>query len=259
MRQQRYPSDLTDLEWQVLKPFFEEAPCRGRKRHWPIRQVLNAIFYLLRSGCAWRYLPENFPPWGTVFYHFARWRRRGFWFRVHEALRKAVRQRAQRHPDPSAGMIDSQSVKGAAEANPYSGFDGNKSVKGRKRHLLVDTLGLLLCVTVTPANAGDRFGGKACLAGKEPFLPRLEKIWADGGYTGDEFIGWCKERGWLLEIVPRTAPGFEVLPKRWIVERTLAWLTKYRRLVKDYERLVQTSEAFIYTAMIHLMVRRLGR
>lgn len=259
MIQQRYPSDLTDHEWQTLKPFFEEAPRRGRKRHWHIRQVLNAIFYILRTGCAWRYLPENFPPWSTVFYHFVRWRKQGFWFRIHEALRKMVRAKAQRHPDPSAGIIDSQSVKSAAEAILYCGFDGNKNVKGRKRHLLVDMLGLLLAVYVTPANVGDRAGGRACLAGKEPFLPRLQKIWADGGYSGETFSGWCEERGWLLEIVPRTAPGFEVLPKRWIVERTLAWLTKCRRLVKDYERLVQTSEAFIEIAMIHLMVRRLGR
>lgn len=259
MRQQRYPSDLSNDQWRVLKPYFEQLPRRGRKRYWHIRQILNAIFYALRSGCAWRYLPETFPPWSTVFYHFVRWPKHGFWFKLHEALRKAVRQRAKRHPDPSAGIIDSQSVKSSAEAILYSGFDGNKNVKGRKRHLLVDTLGLPLSIYVTPANMGDRSGGKACLAGKRPFLPRLQTIWADGGYSGDGFSGWCEERGWQLVVVPRTAPGFEVLPKRWIVERTLAWIVKNRRLVRDYERLVQTSEAFIYIAMIHLMVRRLER
>jgi putative transposase len=253
-----YPSDLSDKEWQALRPLFRELPRRGRKRKWSIRTVLNAIFYVLKTGCQWRYLPANFPPWETVFYHFRQWQRRGKWFKVHETLRKATRKKAGRHPHASAAVLDSQSVKTTAEGAHFRGFDGNKKVKGRKRHVLVDTLGLLLSVYTTPANTGDRWGAKACLGGKKYFLPRLKKIWADANYTGDDLAETCARDGWELEIVKRPKGKFEIQSKRWIVERTLAWFLKYRRLSVDYERMPQTGESFTHIAMIRLMVRRLA-
>lgn len=253
-----YPSDLSDNEWRVLKPYFLDPARRGRKRGWSIRHLLNAIFYLLKTGCQWRYLPSDFPPWQTVVYHFCCWKRRGVWFKAHEALRRATRTHAGRHPDPSAAVLDSQSVKTTAEGAWFNGFDGNKQIKGRKRHLLVDTLGLLLSVYTTPANVGDRWGAKACLGGKKFFLPRLKKIWADGGYTGDDLAQACAREGWALTILKRPQGRFEVQPKRWIVERTLAWLLKSRRLAVDYERMPQTGEYVISIAMIRLMVRRLA-
>lgn len=257
MDKHTYPSDLSDKEWQALKPLFR-PPERGRKRKWPIRTVLNAIFYVIKTGCQWRYLPANFPPWQTVFYHFRRWKGHGRWFMAHEVLRKAVRCKVGRHPDPSAAVLDSQSVKTTAEGARFRGFDGNKKVKGRKRHVLVDTLGLLLSLYTTPANTGDRWGAKACLGGKKYFLPRLKKIWADANYTGDDLAETCARDGWELEIVKRPKGKFEIQPKRWIVERTLAWLLKCRRLAVDYERMPQTGESFIHIAMIRLMVRRLA-
>lgn len=257
MEKRTYPSDLSDKEWQALRPLFR-PPGRGRKRKWSTRTVLDAIFYVLKTGCQWRYLPANFPPWQTVFYHFRQWQRRGKWFKAHEALRKATRRKAGRHPDPSAAVLDSQSVKTTAEGARFRGFDGNKKVKGRKRHVLVDTLGLLLSIYTTPANTGDRWGAKACLGGKKYFLPRLRKIWADANYTGDDLAETCARDGLELEIVKRPKGKFEVQPKRWIVERTLAWFLKYRRLQVDHERKPQTGESFIEIAMIRLMLRRLA-
>lgn len=175
MEKRSYPSDLSNQEGQTLEPLFRDPPRRGRKRKWPIRIVLNAIFYTIKTGCQWRYLPTDFPPWQTVFYHFRQWRRRGEWFKVHEALREATRKKAGRHPDPSAAVLDSQSVKTTAEGARPQSFDGNKKVKGRKQRVLVDTLGLLLSVYTTPANVGDRWGAKACLGGKKLFLPRLKR------------------------------------------------------------------------------------
>ncbi len=180
------------------------------------------------------------------------------WFKVHEALRKATRQKAGRHPDPSAAVLDSQSVKTTAEGARFRGFDGNKKAKGRKRHVLVDTLGLLLSVYTTPANVGERWGAKACLGGKKLSLPKPEKIWADANYTGEDLAQTCARDGWELEIVKRPREKFEVQPKRWIVKRTLAWWLKCRRLVIDYEQKPQTGESFIHVAMIRLMVRRLA-
>ena len=258
MKKCLYPSDLSDKEWQALEHLFRGPPRRGRKRNWPIRTVLNAIFYVLKTGCQWRYLPKDFPPWQTVFYHFCQWQRRGEWFKVHEALRKATREKAGRHPHPSVAVLDSQSVKTTAEGSQFRGFDGNKKVKGRKRHVLVDTLGLLLSVYTTPANVGDRWGAKACLGGKKFFLPRLTKIWADANYTGDDLAQTFAREGWELEIIKRPQGKFEIQPKRWVVERTLAWLLKYRRLQVDHERKPQAGESFIKIAMIRLMVRRLA-
>jgi putative transposase len=215
----------------------------------------------LRTGCPWRYLPPNFPPWQTVYCHFRRFRLSGMWHRILTTLRAAEQQCVGRDAQPTAAIIDAQSMKTVEESAPISGYDGHKNVKGRKRHLLVDSLGLPLSVYVTPADVQDRAGARRLLAGLKPLVPRLKKIWADGAYSGEELARGCEEEGgWELEVVERNreAQGFKVLAKRWIVERTFSWLIRNRRLSKDYERMVQSSETFIKVAMIRLTVRRLG-
>ena len=223
---------------------------------------LRDVFDVLRSGCPWRMLPGDLPPWSTVYYHFRRFRLRGLWQRIFAILRAAERRRVGKDPDASAAIVDSQSVKTTEEGAASNGYDAHKNVKGRKRHILVDTLGLPLSVYVTPADVQDRAGARLLLAGLQPLVPRLKKIWADGAYTGEKFASWCEEQGgWEIEVAERNreTKGFEVLPKRWIVERTFAWLGRNRRLAKDYERKVQTSETLIEIAMIRLMLARLAR
>jgi putative transposase len=257
-----YPSDLTDTEWMHVQRRLPPLSTRGRTRTHPLRRILDAIFYILRTGCAWRYLPCNFPPWQTVYYHFKRFSRTGLWTCLYRALRGAERQRVGRDPNPSAAIIDAQSVKTVEESGCIRGFDAHKWVKGRKRHLLVDTLGLPLSVYVTPADMPDTHGARQLLAGLNYFVPRLKKIWADAAYRGQELADWCKAVGdWELEVVQR-APGvrgFAVQPKRWVVERTFSWLSRNRRMSKDYERKVQTSETLIEVAMIRLLLARQGR
>jgi putative transposase len=217
---------------------------RGRPRTHPLRRILDAIFYLVRTGCAWRYLPNDFPPWQTVFYHFRRMRLKGTWHRLYSALHRAERERVGRNPDPSAAIVDSQSVKTVEESACTCGYDVHKSVKGRKRHLLVDTLGLPMSVSVTPADLHDTQGARRLLAGLKYFVPGLKKIWADAAYRGRELADWCQAQGdWDLEVVERTpgVRGFSILPRRWIVERSFAWLNRNRRLAKDYERRVQPT------------------
>jgi len=234
----------------------------GRPRIHSLRDVLDAIFYVLKSGCHWRLLPHDFPPWSTVYYHFRKFRLSGAWHLIYRALRRTERNRIGKNPDVSAAIMDSQSVKTTEEGTRSNGYDAHKNIKGRKRHLLVDTLGLPLSVYVPPANVQDRVGARLLLAGLNPLVPRLKKIYADGAYSGEELRRWCEERGGgKLEIVERDreTEGFEVLPKRWIVERTFSWLIRNRRLSKDYERMVQSSETFITVAMIRLMLRRLAR
>lgn len=252
-----YPTDLTEEQWQLLEPILPPAKGRGRPRA-DLREVLNAIFYITQAGCAWRLLPTNFPPWQTVYGYFNRFKQSGLWRDLNAALRDLVRLEAGRDSEPSAASIDSQSIKCAAPTGER-GFDGGKKIKGRKRHLLVDVLGLVLTASVTAASVQDRDAAQDLLPRVKADLPRLKLIWADSGYSGP-LVEWVQARcGWVLEIVKRAEglTGFHLLPKRWIVERTFGWLVQRRRLARDYESRTDTSEAFIYVAMIHLMLKRL--
>jgi putative transposase len=271
-----YPSDLSEREWALLEPLLPAAKPGGRPRSVNLRCILNGIFYLLRTGCAWRYVPRDYGPWSTVFHYFRLWRRSRLWRRIQAILRERVRRAAGREPTPSAAIIDSQSVKTTEQGGPH-GYDGGKKVNGRKRHILVDTLGLLLKVVVHPANVQDREGARLVLRGLQRRFPRLRHLWADQAYTGP-ILDWIKQHlGWSVEVVERsprrgfvvTADGefqrvslpaaFELLPRRWVVERTLAWTSRYRRMSKDYERLPSTSEALVYLTGIRLLLGRLTR
>jgi putative transposase len=258
-----YPTDLSDAQWTRLRSYLPTPKAEGRPRTHSLREVLDAIFYVLKSGCHWRLLPHDFPPWSTVYYHFRRFRLNGLWSLILKALHTAERNRAGKDPQPTAAIMDSQSVKTVEESAHPSGYDAHKNLKGRKRHLLVDTLGFPLSVHVTSADVQDRGGAQGLLAELKALLPSLKKIWADGVYTGEKLARWCKEQGWWeLQIVERSSAeieGFAALPRRWIVERTFGWLMRNRRLSKDYERLVQTSETFMKVAIIRLILRRLVR
>jgi putative transposase len=225
-----------------------------------MREVINALRYLARTGCQWRMLPHDLPPWEVVYYYFSHWRDDGSWERLNQDLRIELRISLEKDPEPSAAILDSQSVK-STEMSESRGYDAGKKINGIKRHLLVDTLGLVLTVVVLTADIQDRDGARTLLEKVKGQFPRLQKIWADGGYAG-MLIDWVKQVcGWVLEIVKRsdTAKGFVVLPHRWIVERTFGWLNRWRRLSKNYERLTPSSEAMVYVAMISLMTRRLAK
>jgi putative transposase len=260
----KYPTDLTDQQWQILRPLLPPSPRRGAPQTVCRRSVIDAILYVLRSGCAWRLLPHEFPKWKTVYGIFRNWRNDATWQKIHDALRDKLRRREGRKTSPSAAILDSQTVKTTEVGGPH-GYDAGKKINGRKRHIIVDTLGLILAVVVHPANVQDHDGAVLVigLLGrlKERFR-RLKVIFADSAYGRKQLPECVKDAfGWLLQTVlrPVEAKGFVLLPKRWIVERTFGWLGRYRRHSKDYERNTASSEAMIYIAMSHLMLRRLAR
>jgi len=261
-----YPSSLTDAQWAVLQPLLPPANNRtsrgGRPEKHDRRGVLDAIFYLVRTGSAWRYLPGGFPPWQTVYGLFRRWRADGTWRRVHDMLRDLARVAAGRGPTPTAAVIDSQSVRAASTVGKHSrGFDGGKRVNGRKRHIAVDTLGLLLVVLVTTASIQDRDAGVRLLALLRERFSTIGLVWADGGYAGRLVDCANKVLKLTIEIVKRSddVKGFTLLPRRWVAERTFAWLFTSRRLVHDYERDPANHAAMVHISMILLMTRRLAR
>jgi putative transposase len=261
-RARGYPSDLTDAQWQVIVVHLPpEVPGRrGRPRVWPVRRIVEAILYVDRAGCAWRYLPADFPPWRTVYGYFAAWRDDGTLARLHDVLRARVRAAAGRAPEPTAAVIDSQSVR-AADTVPRAsrGWDNAKKVNGRKRHIAVDATGLLLAVVITAASVQDRDAARPLLWNLHRACRLVRLIWADAVYTGGKLTSWATTLKMTVQIVAKRDPhAFEVLPRRWVVERTFAWISKHRRTARDYERLPASHEAMILWAMIALMTRRLA-
>jgi len=259
MQRKRYDSDLSDQEWQVIRPLIPIQQGAGRRMTLNLREVLNAIFYVVRTGCQWRALPSDFPNWNSVYYHFRKWVRNGTWRLINAALCQLERQKRGRDPQPTGGVIDSQSIKTTALAHER-GFDGHKHIKGHKRHILTDTVGNLLEVVVHTADVADCKGAPPLIEKAAALFPTIKKIWADGAYKGDLSDVVKETLGAVLEIVEREAgqKGFQPLPRRWVIERTFAWFEWYRRLSKDYERLIECSEGIIYLASIRIMLKRIA-
>lgn len=257
----QYPTDLTDAQWLIFEGLLPPPSIRGRKRFYDRRQVVNAVLYLLRSGCQWRMLPHDFPPWKTVYQIFYRWREHGVWQRAHDTLREQVRVQEGKESQPTAGVIDSQSVK-TTEIGGEKGYDAGKKVNGRKRHIVVDTLGLVLAVVVHPADQQDQDGACLVLYKLWERIRTLKVIFGDSAYGRTQLPEFVQSTlGWIVQPVLRPVhlKGFIVLPKRWIVERTFAWIGRSRRHSKDYERNPATSETLILLSMTHLMLKRLAR
>jgi putative transposase len=253
----RYTTDLTDQEWNLISYCFPKPVATGRRRKYSYRELLNGIFYLLRTGCQWRNLPKDLPAWQSTYGYFRRWTNTRLLEQIHAHLRDHIRLADQRQRQPTAAIIDSQSVK-ASETSGQRGYDAGKKVNGIKRHILVDTMGLLLMVLVLPASVQDREGARLLLDKALRVYQAIQRIWADGGYAG-ALVQWT-QRAWgcLLDIVKRsdTAAKFIVLPRRWVVERTFGWLGRYRRLNRSYERRTEVAEAMVYLAMSRLMLSR---
>jgi transposase len=265
-RSRRYPSDTTDAQWDVIDRLLPEpawlAGKGGRPEVHCRREIVDAIFYVVDNGIKWRALPVDFPPWSTVYNYFATWETAGITQDVLDGLRDRVRLRDGRRAEPSAAIIDSASVRAAETVGaPSRGYDAGKKVNGRKRHIAVDTLGLLLCVLVTAASVQDRDGARPLLHAVTAAHRRIRLIWADGGYAG-KLVTWAKTGlNIVLQIVKRSddATGFVVLPRRWVVERSLAWIARHRRCTRDYERLPQHHEAMVRWSMIHIVSKRLAK
>ncbi len=255
----RYPSDLTDAEWERIRPLLPKPAKRGRKLGVDLREIFNAIRYLARAGCGWRMLPTNFGPWQTVYWWFRRFVRRLLFRTLHDVALMLDRERADRQASPSGGVIDSQSIKAPA-ALGGGGYDAAKKIKGRKRHVVVDTDGRLLMVNLTPADVQDAAGAEQIIKAIRKRWPWLKHLFADGAYERGKLMRQAAYRDFVIEIVHKLKDqqGFQVLPRRWVVERSFGWMTRWRRLVRDYEQRCDVSEAMIYASMGSLLLRRVS-